>query len=103
MNSPKTRRWNERVEYVVVQRDGVSENGQQEGAHATPTPTTSQMLSRLSRRRQQPTATDDEDDSDDDDAYGTTSTTAMPSSGLPPPVRMDCEKHTNMKTDDGSF
>ncbi|KAF3053785.1 hypothetical protein E8E11_006504 [Didymella keratinophila] len=83
MNSPKPRRWNDKVEFVVVERDRVTGSGQLDGFNATPTPTIDQILSRSYTKRQQPTATDDGDDSDDDDDFGTT-TTATPSFGTPP-------------------
>lgn len=88
MNSPKLRRWNDKVEYVVVERHGVTRDSQQEGFNATPTPTIDQILSRSYTKRQQPTTTGDGDDSDDEDDFGTTTTTATPSFGTPPPVRL---------------
>jgi hypothetical protein len=86
MIPPKPRRWDEKVEYVVVKRDGATGAGQQEGISATPTPIIDQILSQSYTKRQQPTATDDGDDSDDEDDFRTPSTTATPSSGGPPPV-----------------
>lgn len=87
MNSQKNQRWSNKVDYVVVERDGSAGNLQQEGANATATPTIDQILSRSYTKRQQPTATDNEDDSDDEDDFPTASTTTTPSSGGPPPVR----------------
>jgi hypothetical protein len=84
MISSKNRRRNEKVEYVVVERDDLS--GDEQRNNATPTPTIDQILSRSYMRRGQPTATTSEDDSDNEDEYQTTSTTATPSSGGPPPV-----------------
>ena len=89
MVSPKHRRWNEKVGYVVVKRDGVAGDEQQEGVSATPTPTIDQILSRSYTRRQQPSATDGGDGSDDDDDFPTISATATPSPGEPPPVRIN--------------
>jgi hypothetical protein len=86
MNSPKPRRRNDKVEYVVVVRDDVTGGGQQDGLQATPTPTINQILSRSYTKRGQPTDTVDEDDSDDEDDFGTTTMTAKPSSGTPTPV-----------------
>ena len=76
------------MEYVVVERDGVTGSGQLEGVNATPTPTIDQILSASYTKRQQPTATDNGDDSDDDDDFGTT-TTATPSFGTPPAVGLE--------------
>jgi hypothetical protein len=90
MNSPKPRRWNDKEEYVVVERDGVTESVQLEGPDATPTPTIDQILSGSYTKRQQATATDDGDESDDDDDFGTT-TTATPSFGTPPAVSLKDE------------
>ena len=90
MISPKPRRWNDKVDYVVVERDGVPEVGQQEDT--IPTPTIDQILPRSYTKRQ-PTATDDADDSDDEDDFPMTSTTATPSSGGAPPVRVDWDRH----------
>lgn len=87
MISPKPRGWNEKVEYVVVERGAVVGERQQEGMTATATPTIDQILSQSYTKRQQPTATDDGEESDDDDDLPTTSTTATPSSGGLPPVR----------------
>lgn len=80
MDAPK-----QKVEYVVVERDGVTGDERQEGFMAAPTPTIDQILSRSYMKRQ-PTATDDVDDSDNDDDFATTTTTATPSFGTPPPV-----------------
>ena len=85
MNSPKPRRWNDKVKYVVVERDGATESAQLDGPDATPTPTIDQILSGSYTKRQQATATDDGDDSDDNDDFRTT-TTATPSFITPPAV-----------------
>lgn len=90
MKSSKPRRWNDKVEYVVVERDGATGSEQLDGFHVTPTPTIDQILSRSYTKRQQPTSTDDGDDSDDDDDLGTT-TTATPSFGTPPAVGLKDE------------
>lgn len=88
MVAPKERRWGEKVEYVVVKRDGGNGIAEQEGFHATPTPTIDQILSRSYTRRQQPSTTNDDSDSDDDDDRRKPSTTATPTfGGGPPPVR----------------
>ncbi|KAJ8111396.1 hypothetical protein OPT61_g6000 [Boeremia exigua] len=82
MNSPK--RWVEKVEYVVVERDGVARNVQL--GDIRPTPTIEQILPRSYTKRQDRRAPDNGDDSDDDDDSSTTSTTATPSFGGPPPL-----------------
>lgn len=86
MNSPRARRWVEKVEYVVVERDGVAGDEPIEDIKATPTPTIDQILARLYTKRQDPGATDNGNDSDDEDDLPTTSTTATLSSGGPPPL-----------------
>lgn len=103
MNSPKPRRSNNKVEYVVVKRDDVTGSGQLDGFNTTPTPTIDQILSRTSyAKRQQSTATEDSDDSDDDDDSGT-NTTATPSFGTPPPVSLNERDDVHAWTDGGSF
>jgi hypothetical protein len=96
MITPDSRRWREQVEYVVVERNGVSGDEQQDSIYgtSTPTPTIDQVLSQPYTKRQQPTPTDDGNDSDDDDDdfTRTSTTTGTPSSGFPPPVRTDREK-----------
>lgn len=86
MDSQKTRRWVEKVDYVVVERDGVAEEVQLQGINPTPTPTIDQIVPQSYTKRQEPSATDIGDDSDDEDDFPMTTTTATPSSGGPPPL-----------------
>lgn len=80
MDSPKSRTWNRKVEYVVVRRDGVIRDDRQEGSSATTTLPTDQAWSRSYMKR------DDEDDSDDEDDFGTIPTSTTSSYGPPTPV-----------------
>ena len=63
----------DRVEYVVVERDGVHGEGQAAGVEIeNPTPTLGRILQRSYTRRQMPISTDIDDDSDDEDESTTT-------------------------------
>lgn len=86
MIAPKQRKWGDKLDYVVVKRDGDNEAEQQEYLNATPTPTVDQILSGSYTRRQLPSVTNTDDDSDDEDDFPKPSAAATPSFGGPPPV-----------------
>ena len=99
MISPKPRGWSEKVEYVIVERDGLAGNEQQGDFNATPTPTIDQILQNPYTRREESIATGGGgDDSDDEDDSQTTFTTATPSSGGLPPVRSNRSKQNEKAT-----
>lgn len=88
MPAPWRRGGQDRVEYVVVERDGLDGEGQAADFDIeTPTPSMGHILRRSYTRRQMPSPTGVDYDSDDDDEPTKTSTRplAIPSATSGPP------------------
>lgn len=88
MPNPRRRGVYERVEYVVVERDGKRDEVQFGGIQAEePTATVDRILRRSYTRRQQPSPTDVDYDTDDEDDFldpeQTRTTTTTPTLTIP--------------------
>lgn len=90
MPAPRRYEKQARAAYVVVERNGVEDAGQNVGlAAANPTPTQRRTLRRSNARRQMPQPTDNDYESDDD--YDRTSSTLRPTPTGPSIVRHQSE------------
>lgn len=91
MPAPRRRGVYEKVEYVVVEREGASDDEGPSGGIELeePTATVNRILRRSYTRRQEPVSTDadyDSDDEDDDLPTSTISTAPTPTNPSGPPA-----------------